>query len=403
MRYLVGKVLAFVSFIVSFLAISLLIFSHTASAKELNIDFLYIEAKEKRPATLSNLVAPPEDDGLQGARLGVKDNNTTGRFLKHTYKVDEVVISEADDFKAKLDEALETNKNPFIVANMNAKKLLQLADHPLAKGRLIFNAGSTNTDLRINQCRPNLLHTIPSRRMLTDGLSQFLIKKNWKKVFLIEGLKAGDKELAEQFRISAKKFRLKIVTDKKWPEGGDMRRNAAAEVPAFTQGADYDVVFIADEVKDFGQYVAYHTWLPRPIVGSHGIEPVAWHRVVEQWGAAQLQSRFRKIAKRHMAQKDYATWAAMRTVAEGVTRLKTVDVPTLQNYILGPKIRLAMFKGRSMNYRPWSGQMRQTIPLVHAGGAVIKLSPVEGFLHPKTELDTIGIDENLAKCRVQPK
>jgi len=403
MRYLVGKVLAFVSFIVSFLAISLLIFSHTASAKELNIDFLYIEAKEKRPATLSNLVAPPEDDGLQGARLGVKDNNTTGRFLKHTYKVDEVVISEADDFKAKLDEALETNNNPFIVANMNAKKLLQLADHPLAKGRLIFNAGSTNTDLRINQCRPNLLHTIPSRRMLTDGLSQFLIKKNWKKVFLIEGLKAGDKELAEQFRISAKKFRLKIVTDKKWPEGGDMRRNAAAEVPAFTQGADYDVVFVADEVKDFGQYVAYHTWLPRPIVGSHGIEPVAWHRVVEQWGAAQLQSRFRKIAKRHMAQKDYATWAAMRTVAEGVTRLKTVDVPTLQNYILGPKIRLAMFKGRSMNYRPWSGQMRQTIPLVHAGGAVIKLSPVEGFLHPKTELDTIGIDESLAKCRVQPK
>jgi ABC transporter substrate binding protein (PQQ-dependent alcohol dehydrogenase system) len=403
MRYLVGKVLAFVSFIVSFFAISLLIFSHTASAKELNIDFLYIEAKEKRPATLSNLVAPPEDDGLQGARLGVKDNNTTGRFLKHTYKVNEVVISEADDFKTKLDEALKANKDPFIIANMNAEKLLQLADHPLAKGRLIFNAGSTNTDLRINQCRPNLLHTIPSRRMLTDGLAQFLIKKNWKKVFLIEGFKTGDKELAEQFRISAKKFRLKIVTDKKWPEGGDMRRNAAAEVPAFTQGSDYDVVFIADEVKDFGQYVAYHTWLPRPIVGSHGIEPVAWHRVVEQWGAAQLQSRFRKLAKRHMAQKDYATWAAMRTVAEGVTRLKTVDVPTLQNYILGPKIRLAMFKGRSMNYRPWSGQMRQTIPLVHAGGAVIKLSPVEGFLHPKTELDTIGIDENLAKCRVQPK
>ena len=62
-----------------------------------------------------------------------------------------------------------------------------------------------------------------------------------------------------------------------------------------------------------------------------------------------------------------------------------------------------MFKGRSMSYRPWSGQLRQTIPLIHAGGAVIKLSPVEGFLHPKTELDTIGIDEGQAKCRVQSK
>lgn len=45
--------------------------------------------------------------------------------------------------------------------------------------------------------------------------------------------------------------------------------------------------------------------------------------------------------------------------------------------------------------------MRQTIPLVHAGGAVVQLSPLEGFLHPKTELDTIGIDEGEAKCRVQ--
>ena len=154
-------------------------------------------------------------------------------------------------------------------------------------------------------------------------------------------------------------------------------------------------------MKDFGQYVVFHTWLPRPVVGSHGMEPVAWHRVVEQWGAAQLQSRFGKLTNRTMAQKDYAAWTAIRTVAEAVTRLQTIEIPKLKDYILGPKIRLAMFKGRSMSYRPWSGQMRQTIPLVHAGGAVIKLAPVEGFLHPKTELDTIGIDEGEAKCRVQ--
>ncbi|GJM01230.1 MAG: branched-chain amino acid ABC transporter substrate-binding protein [Methyloligella sp.] len=401
MKFLVTKAVKLVSLVTLFTFTATAFLGSIASAKELSIEFLYIESKEKRPATLSNLVAPPEDDGLLGAQLGIKDNNTTGRFLKHTYKMDEVVIAHNEDFKARLDEALKKYPNKFVVANLSADKLLQLTDHPLAKERLVFNAGSLNTDLRINKCRPNLLHTIPSRRMLTDGLSQFLIKKNWKKVFLIEGLKRGDKEFAEQFRISAKKFRLKIVTDKKWAEGADMRRNAAAEVPSFTQGSDYDVVFIADEVKDFGQYVSYHTWLPRPIVGSHGIEPVAWHRVVEQWGAAQLQSRFRKLATRPMAQKDYASWTAIRTVAEGVTRLKTTEIPTLKDYILGPKIRLAMFKGRSMSYRPWSGQMRQTIPLIHAGGAVIKLSPIEGFLHPKTELDTLGIDEGQAKCRVQ--
>jgi len=373
----------------------------TANAQELKIDFLYLEFREKRPATLSNLVAPPKDDGQLGARLGIKDNNTTGRFLKHNYVIEEVVIKDREDFDSRLNEVLEDNKQPFIIANMPADKLLTLAKHPKSKDRLIFNVAATETELRRSQCQPNLLHTIPSRKMLTDALAQFLIKKNWKKVFVIEGLNKGDKEFADQFRQSAKNFRLKIVLDKKWPEGGDMRRNAAKEVPSFTQGADYDVVFIADEVKDFSQYVSYHTWLARPIIGSTGLEPVAWHRVVEQWGAAQLQSRFRKLAKRTMGQKDYAAWAAIRTIAEGVTRLKTVDVPTLKDYILGPKIRLAMFKGRSMNYRPWSGQMRQTIPLIHAGGAVVNLAPLEGFLHPKTELDTIGVDEGQAKCRVK--
>lgn len=401
MNSLFVMILRPIIFLFSIFYLGLLVSINVAHAKELNIDFLYIEFQEKRPATLSNLVAPPEDDGLQGVRLGVIDNNTTGKFLKHTYKADEVVIKHDEDFKARLDEALKANNHPFIVANMKADKLLMLADHPLAKDRLIFNAGTENTELRISNCRPNTLHTIPSRRMLTDGLAQFLVKKRWTKVFLIEGHNPGDKELAAQFRNSAKKFRLKIVVDKKWPVGGDIRRNAAAEVPAFTQGAEYDVVFIADEVKDFGQYVVFHTWLPRPVVGSHGMEPVAWHRVVEQWGAAQLQSRFGKLTNRTMAQKDYAAWTAIRTVAEAVTRLQTIEIPKLKDYILGPKIRLAMFKGRSMSYRPWSGQMRQTIPLVHAGGAVIKLAPVEGFLHPKTELDTIGIDEGEAKCRVQ--
>lgn len=294
-------------------------------AKELTIDFLYIEFRDERPATLSNLIAQPEDEGVMGVRLGVKDSNTTGKFLKHTYKATEVVINHDEDFKARLDAALSENMQTFIVANMDAEKLLMLADHPAAKERIVFNVGSRNTDLRRKNCRSNVLHTLPSRRMLTDGLAQFLVKKRWKKVFMIEGLKKGDDFLAASFRESAKKYRLKIVVDKKWPEGADMRRNAAAEVPSFTQGTDYDAMFIADEVRDFGQYVMYHSWYPRPVTGSHGLVPSGWHRVVEQWGAAQLQSRFTKLTKRSMYPKDYAAWAATRTIAEAVTRLQTVE------------------------------------------------------------------------------
>ena len=75
-----------------------------------------------------------------------------------------------------------------------------------------------------------------------------------------------------------------------------------------------------------------NTWHPRPVVGTQGLKPVAWHRVVEQWGAAQLQSRFDKLSGRWMTSEDYAAWAAVRSVAEAVTRTKSNELKTVNNF-----------------------------------------------------------------------
>ena len=48
-----------------------------------------------------------------------------------------------------------------------------------------------------------------------------------------------------------------------------------------------------------------------PVAGTQGLTPGGWHHVVEQWGAAQLQKRFRKLAKRPMTNVDYAAWLAV--------------------------------------------------------------------------------------------
>ena len=100
------------SFIAVFLTFSPQPLLHT---KELKIELLYLEYKLKRPATLSNLVAPPEDDGLQGARLGIVDNNTTGKFLKHDYVLEEVILNEGDDFQSKLGGILKEKSQRFII------------------------------------------------------------------------------------------------------------------------------------------------------------------------------------------------------------------------------------------------------------------------------------------------
>ena len=98
-----------------------------------------------------------------------------------------------------------------------------------------------------------------------------------------------------------------------------------------------------------------------------------------------------------MLPKDYAAWAAYRSLGEAVTRTKSGDSEVLREYILSDEFELAGFKGRAMNFRDWNGQLRQPIPLV-TDRAVVAMALLEGFLHQRTELDTLGIDLAESRC-----
>ena len=364
-------------------------------ANELDINIVYLEQQRERPPVLSNLVVHPEDEGEQGAILGTADNNTTGKFLKDTYTLETIIVPPEEDVVAAAQAALEGTR--LVVLNMPSDKLLQIADLPAAADDLLFNAGSANVSLRSGDCRANVLHTLPSRAMLTDALMQFFKKRKWDSIYLLEGNRDVDKLYAASVRTSANKFRVSIAAEKQWIDDADMRRNASAEIPLFTQARKYDAVVVADEDDDFGQYVQYNTWLPRPVAGTAGLEPVAWDRVVEQWGAAQLQSRFEEQTERSMTSLDYAAWAAVRSIGEAVTRTQNTDPATIGEYLLSDKFALAGFKGAKMTYRKWNGQLRQPIPLVHPQ-SVVALAPIEGFLHHTSELDTLGLDQPESAC-----
>ncbi len=367
----------------------------SAAADALDVRIIYLEQKQQRPPVLSNLVVWPENEGEQGALVGVADNNTTGKFLKQTYTLEQILVEEGNDVIAAAEAALA---GPVVViANVSADNLRRIADLPMARDDLIFNAGSADVALRDDECRANVLHTLPSRAMLTDALMQFFTKRKWKSVFLLEGNRVVDGLFADAVRQSARKYRISIDHEKRWLDDADMRRNAAAEIPAFTQARKYDVVVVADEHDDFGQYVMFNTWLPRPVAGTSGLEPVGWHRVVEQWGAAQLQSRFYERAGRGMTSVDYAAWAAARSIGEAVTRTGSVMPQELMSYIVSDKFSLGGFKGAKMTYRRWNGQLRQPIPLVHPQ-SVVALAPIDGFLHQTTELDTLGLDQPESRC-----
>ena len=371
--------------------------SLAAQAAEIAVPIVYLEQQVEQPPTLSNLDSLPDDLGLAGAELGIKDNKTTGAFLGHKYSLESIVVEPGGDLSAAVKRAASMSK--LIVVNAPADVMLRIADMVETKNALLFNAASQVDDLRNTDCRANVLHTMPSHAMRADALAQFLKKKRWTKLALITGSKPSDMAFGNAIRRSGTKFQLKIVDDRTWEYNADIRRNAAQEVPLYTQKlAEHDVLVVADEVHDFGRYFKYNTWEPKLIAGSEGLAPMTWSPVVEQWGAVQLQNRFKKSAERGMLSVDYGAWAAVRTVGEAVTRAKTADADALRAFILSDKFKLGGHKGRPMNYRAWNGQLRQTIPLVHPR-AVVAMAPLEGYLHQRTELDTLGLDKPESACK----
>lgn len=362
----------------------------------IDVPIAYLEQEIERPPVLTNLDPIPDDLGLRGAELGLADNATTGSFMGHNYALTQTVVPLGDDWLDAARAVLAEHR--ILVVNAPAASLLALADLPEAEGALIFNASAEQTALRGTDCRANVLHTMPSHAMRADALMQFLVSKRWTDLVMISGQRPDDMHFAEALRQSATKFGARIRAEREWDMSSDMRRNIGQEFPLFTQDfPSHHVMLVADEAGDFGPYLEFNAWEPRPVAGSAGARPDAWSDRVEAFGAAQLQLRFKRLADRPMGAVDYAAWAAVRSVGEAVTRTNGNDAAELRAYILGDDFELAAFKGAAITYRDWNGQMRQPIP-VSTRTALVAMTPMPGFLHQSSTLDTLGSDRPETAC-----
>jgi len=377
------------------IAVALALGAGSARTEPLRIDWL--EHRAVPPPVLSNMRAEPENLGLAGAELALADITTTGRFTGQSYDLHQTVIAPEGDFLSAA-KALLAEGAKILVTRAPADDLLALADLPQAKDALILNTSAPEGRLREEDCRANLLHTLPSYEMRTDALAQFIVTRRWTRLALIEGTLPEDAAYASALKSSLNKFGLDLLAEKTWAYDANMRRAAAAEVPLFTQDLpEHDLLLVADEPGDFARYVAYNTWEPRLLAGSEGAKPVGWAGVVEQNGAAQLQNRFRAETGREMSADDYAAWVAITALGEAATRAPEHTSTTLRNYMLSADFRLGGFLGTPLSFRAWNGQLRQPIPIV-TERAVVALAPFEGFLHPVSELDTLGPDRPETRC-----
>ena len=345
-----------------------------------------------------------DDEGVQGARLAVNDNNATGQFLGQEFVLVEAMVEPGGDVTAGLEQLIEQGAD-WIISGLNADDLSTVLEHQALGERVVFNAAARDNHLRGEACHAQLFHTVPSRRMLADGLAQFLGYKQWDRWGLVYGNTDQDRLFAETLREAAERFGHEVVSEEMWPYEAMARRSEGGfhdiqrEIPVFLQEfAEHDVLVISDETDYFGEFFPNQTWLPRPVAGTQGLMATAWHRSHESWGAVQLQRRFERLAERWMTPQDFGAWLAVRSLGEAAARTGSVERGEVVDYMLSDEFELAGYLGFPVSYRTWNHQLRQPI-LISGPRMVASVSPQEGYLHPRTPLDAMGVDEGESQCQ----
>jgi len=332
---------------------------------------------------------------VEGVRLSFRDTRVLERALGVSFELEEVLAPPGGAAAA-------------LAAAQEPQPLAVLLDLPAADMEAVL-AARTDGDLFINirdpadrwreaDCAPGLLHSMPSVAMLADALAQHLKAQGWEAVLLLHGATERDAEQAAAARASALKFGLKIVADRDFELTNDPRRRDRSNIALLTGGVRHDVIWLIDDQGDFGRYVPFATYAPRPVVGSEGLTPLAWHWTFERYGAPQLNQRFRKVAGRDMTDGDWAGWAAVRAVVGAVTAAGGADRSKAQAALRSGDLAIDLYKGVRGNFRDWDGQLRQPI-LLATHDAVIAVAPIEGFEHQYEKLDTLGPDRSESRCR----
>jgi ABC transporter substrate binding protein (PQQ-dependent alcohol dehydrogenase system) len=366
---------------------------------------IYLGKEYEEPLPLSYAEKPITDKGIQGARLMLKEANQAGNFVGHNFELVEAIVPEDGDVVAKAKELLKGG-DAFILADLEPDDLIAVADLPEAKNSIIMNIRSSATALREELCRINVFHVIPDYAMRADALAQYLVWKKWPRWFVIRRDTPEDQDYLAQVKRAATRFGGKVVGEKVYdlPPGArnldSGHQQIQTQMPMVTEGApEHDVMWVINSDDDFGDYLMYRTYLPRPVVGSQGLQATAWDKSYTESGAMHFQNAIPRLAKRAPVERDYTAWLAFRALSDSVMKSAKTTPQELKTYLLSDDFKLEGFKGQAMSFRSWDHQMRQ--PVILGGGTRVPVStsPQEGFLHPTNITDTLGFDKPESKCK----
>lgn len=348
------------------------------------------------PVDIRSATAIEDRRAFSGAELGLEELKSLKRITKAHFAMERASGAGSADLIAAVDRLVEAGSRYFLIDAPDAV-VAEVAAGTADQGIALFNTTATGDALRSETCQPHLFHTAASRTMLTDALAQYLVKRKWHEVLILQGPLPEDKETVSAFERSSVLFGLEITEIRDFVLGNDPRAREMNDLDFLTGDSDYEVVFVADADGEFALGVPYATQDPAPVVGASGLVPRIWHWSYMRHGAPQVHGRFERKFGRRMGSSDWGAWVAMKTIGNAIARTKTHDVMAVSAYLRGDKFKVDGSKGPGMSFRPWNNQLRQPILLTRENWTVAR-APIEGFKNRTNNLDSLGVEARGSLC-----
>ncbi len=370
-----------------------------AAERSLPLGYLELEDDPRYDPrrTAARFPAQPWGRPFDGARVALEESDFAGAAANLKYELRRAAAPDTDALVAAL-QRLHGAGVRFFLLDAPGDAVAELARRTRGRDLVLFNLTALDDGLRQERCQPHLFHVAASHAMLMDALAQFLVARKWRQALVLLGPDAEDAALHAAFQRAAKRFGVAVVDTRPFVLGRDPRARAQNNVALLTAGIDYDVVVVVDADGEFARDVPYQVQKPRPVVGAAGLVPDWWHWAWERHGAPQLNSRFTRLARRPMTGYDWSAWMAVKAIVDATVRTRSAEPRAVAAYLVGDQVSLDGFKGNRLGFRPWDRQLRQPL-LLTTGDWVVERAPLDGFLHARNTLDTLGFDEPESRCR----